>query len=143
MSPKNQKKRIKYPYSTSRAYLSAMMAAASVILTLVVLNTPTLDPILTLYYIVVTILMTAIIFSLKTRSFFTEKLRIKQEKSVESEPESPRRITLVLMFFILIIVLMAPLFLINFLEPEIWFIGLFSFISSINIAEIFFYIYTR
>jgi hypothetical protein len=137
MNHKAQKS--KYPHPKSRIYLSVIITVLSMTLALPLL--PTLP--LILYYFISTGIIVTITFILKRRFFYTEPTEIHQRASKEeSEPHISWKI-LLLVFSIIILVMMSPLFLASVLDPSAWFILMISFTSGISISEILLYVYMR
>lgn len=129
----------RYPYPKSRIYLSIIITIMSLILALQLLPTP----ILILYYFASTLIIAAMIFILKRRILYTKKTGTHQRSSNEDSENLISWKLLILLFSVMITIMVAPLFLANFLDPYIWFILIISLTSGISISEITLYVYMR
>jgi hypothetical protein len=127
--------RKQYPYSKNRVYLSAIIAALSIILALTLLL---FEPVLVLYYFFSTFIVVIITFFLKKRLYTL--LITKDQAEIKSDTERSSRKILLITFFMLVGSIGLPLLLAGLLSGPSWFITITSFISGVNISEIFLYI---
>lgn len=128
--------RKRYPYSRSRVFLSAIIAALSTILALSLLLS---DAILLLYYFLGTFIVAVITFFLKKRLYLllvTENTQGENEKETKGTSWK----MLLISFFMLIGFIAIPLVFAGFLSAALWFIMITSFISGVSISEIVLYI---
>ena len=138
MNSEAQKKRLRYPHGKSRVYLSATLTVLSIILAFLALR----SLLSFLYYLGLTIVLVAVVLVLKMRFFSVEMSESSDEESSETESKMQSWKSLLILFGVLIISILLPLLLARF-HPEIWFIGLISYISGVSVAEILFFLITR
>lgn len=118
-------------------YFSAITAVLSVILAVLVLQS---SPILLVYYFISTFFITATVFVLRKRLFIRTS-KPSEEKSQQTKKSGSKG--LILLFFVLLAILVGPLFLAKILDPATWFILMVSLTSGVSITEIAFYFHTR
>jgi hypothetical protein len=134
----------KYPHGTGRVYLSATLAALSVILAVLLLQSSLY---FLVYYALVSAAMTTILFVLKIR--FPGRLTSTQAQessntdSFQPEERTTSWKTLSAVFLILLSALLIPLSLALILPADVWVILITSLTSSVSFAEIFYYLYCR
>jgi len=83
------------------------------------------------YYAIFTLLMTTFAFVVKVYIFSLRKTKEAGAKWRD----------LIIVFLLAIAFLFVPLFLVNFLEPQVWFALLLSLVSSLGFSEIALYFY--
>lgn len=128
---------MEYPYGKGRLYMSALTTVVSIMLALL-LGTQTLW----LYYAIFTLPITAFAFIVKVYLSSLRKPGLQEDKTVDDREGGTKWRDLVLVFLIAIACLFVPLFLVNLLEPDVWFAFLLSFTSSLGISEIALYYYS-
>jgi len=138
MNSEAQKKRLRYPHGKIRVYLSATLTVLSIILAFLLLR----SLLSFLYYLGLTIVLVAVFLVLKMRFFSVEMSESSEEESSETASKMQNWKSLLILFGVLIISILLPLLLARF-HPEIWFIGLISYISGVSVAEILFFLITR
>lgn len=138
MSVGAQKKHFRYPHGKARVYLSATMTMLSIILALLLLK----SLVSFLYYLGLTIVLVAVVLVLKMRFFYVEMPESSEENSSEAESTMQNWKALLILFGALIISMLLPLLLAKF-HPEIWFIGLISYVSGVSVAEVLFFLISR
>jgi len=138
MNSEAQEKRLRYPHGKIRVYLSATLTVLSIILAFLALR----SLLSFLYYFGLTIVLVAVVLVLKTRFLSVEMSESSEEESSETESKMQNWKSLLILFGVLIISILLPLLLARF-HPEIWFIGLISYISGVSVAEILFFLITR
>lgn len=138
MSFEARKRRTRYPHGKVRVYLSAIMTVLSIILALLLLK----SLLSFLYYLGLTIVLIAVVLVLKIRFLRMEVSGAREENESETESKMQNWKSLLILFGVLIMSISLPLLLARF-HPEIWFIGLISYISGVSVAEILFFLITR
>ena len=138
MSVGAQKKRFRYPYGKVRVYLSATMTVVSIIFALLLLK----SLLSFLYYLGLTIVLVAVVLVLKMRFLYVGMPESSEEKLSEAESTMRNWKALLILFGVLIVSMLLPLLLARF-HPEIWFIGLISYVSGVSVAEVLFFLITR
>jgi len=135
----NAKKR-RYPFSRTRVYISAVTSVLSVILAVLLLQGNLIH---FLYYFICTLLIAPAIFVFNVRFLIAKASKPSREKILPTEKGASQWKTLLLLFGILIVSMIVPLFLAQVLPPEIWFVLIISFTSGASIAEVLFYFHMR
>lgn len=120
-------------------YLSAVIAGLSMILALALLSG---QPILTGYYFFSTIIFTIITFLLKKHLYTFILTDRSEEETRESEEHTPWKAMLLIIFMSLASIV-APLLLAGILSGAIWFVMIVSFTSGVSISEIVLYLEMR
>lgn len=138
MSVKTQKKRFRYPYGKVRVYLSVTMTVLSIILALLLLK----SLVSFLYYLGLTIVLAAVVLVLKMRFLYVKMPESSEERLSEAESTMQNWKALLILFGVLIMSMLLPLLLARF-HPEIWFIGLISYVSGVSVAEVLFFLVSR
>lgn len=133
------KSKSKYPYSKSRVYFSVLISAFSLVLALQLLPTPALI----LCYFASTAIIATITFLLKRRYFYTKTTEAHQTVADKNVEKRTSWKLLILFFSVMILILVSPLFLASFLDPNTWFILMVSLTSGVSISEILLYVYMR
>jgi len=133
-----RKRRPRYLHGKVRVYLSVTMTVLSIILALLLLE----SLLSFLYYLGFTIVLVAVVLVLKMRFFYMEMPESSEEKLSETESKMQNWKSILILFGVLIISISLPLLLARF-HPEIWFIGLISYISGVSIAEVLLFLITR
>ena len=136
------RKKEAYRYGVSRVYLSAMLAALSIIIAALLLHNSFYR---LAYYAITTAAITALVFELKNRfTGHTTFLSTKTQNtdSQQSEGRSSWK-ALFGLFVLLIACLITPLALAFVLPPEAWVILIVSFSTGVSLAEVFFYLSRR
>lgn len=128
-----------YPYSENRVYLSAVIAGSSIILALVLLFG---QPFLILYYSLSTIAFTVITFLLKRRLYTSLMMDKDEEKTLRMEERTPWK-ALLLVLFVSLAFLIAPLLFAQIISGPVWVIMIVSFMSGVSISEIILYLQMR
>ena len=126
MTSPETKTPIAYPYGKGRLYVSALTTVVSVMMA-ILLGTATVWA----YYAIFTLLMTTFAFVVKVYIFSLRKTKEAGAKWRD----------LIIVFLLAIAFLFVPLFLVNFLEPQVWFALLLSLVSSLGFSEIALYFY--
>lgn len=139
MSFEARKRRTKYPYGKVRVYWSAIITALSIILALLLLK----SPLLLLYYLVLTLVLTAVVLALKIRFLRMRVPGVREEELSETESRAHRWRSLLILFGLLMVFLFLPLLLAKFVHPESWFVSLISYTSGVSTAEVVFFLITR
>jgi len=96
-----------------------------------------------LYYLLLTIVMVAIVFTLRIRLPPLSMSEPTQEDLFETKKWTQRWKAPILMFIMLIVIFLTPLILAWALDPYIWFILMVGFITGFSVSEILFYLYIR
>lgn len=96
-----------------------------------------------LYYLLFTIIMVAIVFTLRIRLPPLSMSEPTQEDLFETKKWTQRWKAPLLMFVMLIVLFLTPLVLAWALDPYIWFILMVGFITGFSVSEILFYLYIR
>lgn len=123
-----------------RVYLNAVTAVLAIILSLLLLQ----DHVqFLLYYLLFTIIMVAIVFTLRKRLSPLKMSEPPQEDLFETKKWTQRWKPLLIMLTMLIALFVLPLLSAWALDPYMWFILMVGFITSISVAEILFYLHTR
>lgn len=128
-----------YPYSENRVYLSAAIAGSSIILALALLFG---QPLLLIYYALSTIAFTAITFLLKRRLYTSLMMDKDEEKTREVEERTPWK-ALLLVLFVSLAFLIAPLLFAQIISGSVWVIMVVSFTSGVSISEVILYLQMR
>jgi hypothetical protein len=134
---------IEYPFSKPGVYLSAILAALSIVLALLLLT----DPIALILYFASTCLLTFVTLEIKIYVFSRRKSEAPEEYSV-TEPEgssnSSNKWKTIFLMVCFVIGMAMPLILLSILDVTSWFISLNGFISGVSLSEvILFYYYSR
>jgi len=129
----------RYPYPEKRVYLSAAIAGLSIILASALLSN---QPTLIIYYSLSTITFTVITFLLKKR-LYTFILMDENEENTDKNEEGAPWKAILLVLFMSLALLVAPLLLAGILSGSIWFIMIVSFTSGVSISEIILYLLMR
>ena len=129
----------RYPYPEKRVYLSAAIAGLSIILASALLSN---QPILIIYYFFSTITFTVITFLLKKRLYTFILMDENEENADKNEDSAPWKAMLLVLFMSLAL-LVAPLLFAGILSGPIWFIMIVSFTSGVSISEIILYLQMR
>lgn len=124
MNSEAKKRQIDYPHGNIRVYWSATLTVLSVILAILIL--PKLE--LLLSYLLLSALLTAILLAFKMRF-----LRHSEVSETESSAFGLR--SLLILVIVLVVALAVPLLLAP-LYPELWFISLISYTTSVSVAEV-------
>lgn len=128
-----------YTNSKIRIYWSIIITVLSLILAFLLLQTPTLI----LRYFASTLIITTLVFILKRRYFYS-RIRENYKDATEGDSEAPSSWKpVILLFLVMIIVLVFPLFLAGFLDSYTWFIFIISLTSGISISEVALYVYLK
>jgi len=138
MNSKAQKKRLRYPHGKVRVYLSATLTVLSIILAFLALR----SLLSFLYYLGLTIVLIAVVLALKMLFFSVEMVEPSDEEPSETESKMQNWKSLMMLFGLLVICILLPLLLARF-HPEIWFIGLISYVSGVSVAEVLFFLIAR
>lgn len=96
-----------------------------------------------LYYLLFTIIMVAIVFTLRIRLPPFKMSEPTKENLFETKKWTQRWKAPLLLLVMLIALFVLPLLLAWALDPYVWFILMVGFITGFSVAEILFYIYTR
>lgn len=138
------RRKAKYPHGVARVYLSLTLAAVSVILALVLLQSSLYY---LLYYVLSVLAMSILILALKIHFSGRVKPTSESDSDKTNSLEPSRGITswktLFAIFFILLACLLLPIALAVILPPEVWIILIVSLTTSISVAEVLFYLYSR
>lgn len=130
---------IEYPFSKSGVYLSAILAALSIVLALLLLT----DPITLILYFASTCLLTFVTLEIKIYVFSRRKSEVPEEYSV-TKPQGSNKLKTIFLMVCFIIAMAMPLILLSILDVTSWFISLNGFISGVSLSEvILFYYYSR
>ena len=140
LSMSSRPKKRRYPHTSLRVYISAVTSALFVILAVLLLQS---NLIYFLYYFICTFLIAATVFLLDIHFLLVRASKPSGEKILPTEKGASQWKAFLLLFCILLVSLIVPLFLAQVLSPEIWFVLIISFTSGTSIAEIFFYLRTR
>ena len=133
-------KRSSKRYSMRRVYINAVTAVLSTILALLLLQ----DHVqFLLYYLLFTIIMVAIVFTLRIRLPPLKMSEPTQENLFETKKWTQRWKAPLLLLVMLIALFVLPLLLAWALDPYVWFILMVGFITGFSVAEILFCVYTR
>lgn len=127
-------------YSMGRVYINAVTAVLSIILALLLLQDHLQS---LLYYLLFTIIIAAIVFTLRIRLPPFKMSEPTQENLFETKKWTQRWKAPILMFIMLIAIFLTPLILAWALDPYIWFILMVGFITGFSVSEILFYLYIR
>lgn len=123
-----------------RLYLNAVAAVLAILLALLLLQ----DHVqFLLYYLLFSIVMVAIAFTLRIRLPPLRMSEPTQENLFETKKWTQRWKAPLLMFIMLIALFLLPLILAWALDPYTWFILIVGFITGLSASEILFYLYTR
>lgn len=138
MNSEVPRSRPRYPYGKARVYLSAVLTVLSVILAFLLFwgRVPFL------YYLGLTAVLVVVAIKLKTRFFYAETLESPEEGMLAPEGEMQNWKTLLILACILIVSMLLPLALARF-HPEIWLIGITSYVSGVSIAEVLYFLTSR
>lgn len=136
MASLEKKGQMAYPYGKGRLYISAVTTIVSVMVA-ILLGTETVWS----YYAIFTLLMTAFAFVVKVYLSSLRKPKLQEGKTVDAREAGAKWRDMILVFLLAIAFLFVPLFLVNFLEPQVWFALLLSLVSSLGISEIALYFY--
>ncbi len=128
---------LQYPYSTSRVFLSTIIALLSAFLALTLLMN---DTIFVLYYCFLTSIATIITFILKKRLY--PLLATDYQPDTDNSTKQSTWKMLLAAAFMLIGAIVLPLLLAEFLSGPLWFVMITSFISGVSISEIALYLQT-
>ena len=139
MKLKAQKRRLRYPYGKNRVYLSAVLTVLSIILAFLLFWGRLLS---FLYYLGLTAVLITVAVKLKTRFFYAEMRESSEERMSTTESKMQNWKALLILAGILIASMLLPLALAKF-HPEIWLIGVISYISGVSIAEVLFFLTSR
>jgi len=139
VSSKARKRYTGYPHGKIRAYWSAAITVLSLILALLMLGDRSLS---LLYYLVLTVLLTAAVLTLKMRFSRVKTRDPLGEDLSETESGGQRWRSLLMLFGMLIVFLLLPLLLAP-VHPEFWFISLISYTTSVSTAEVLFFLITK
>lgn len=96
-----------------------------------------------LYYLLLTIVMAAMVFTLRIRLPPLTMSEPTQEDLFKTKKWTQRWKAPILMFIMLIAIFLTPLILAWALDPYIWFILMVGFITGFSVSEILFYLYIR
>jgi hypothetical protein len=138
------RRKAKYPHGVARVYLSLALAAVSMILALVLLQSSLYY---LLYYALSMLAMSMLILALKIR--FSGRIKPTSESdsnktnSLEPTGGITSWKTLFAIFFILLGCLLLPISLAAILPSDVWVILIASLTTSISVAEVLFYLYSR
>lgn len=138
MNSEAQEKRLRYPHGKVRVYLSATLTVLSIILAFLILR----SLLSFLYYLGLTIVLVVVVLVLKMRFLSVEMSESSEEESSEIESKMQNWKSFLILFGVLIMSILLPLLLARF-HPEIWFIGLISYVSGVSVAEILFFLIAR
>ena len=139
MKLKAQKRRLRYPYGKNRVYLSAVLTVLSIILAFLLFWGRLLS---FLYYLGLTAVLITVAVKLKTRFVYAEMRESSEERMSTTESKMQNWKALLILAGILIASMLLPLALAKF-HPEIWLIGVISYISGVSIAEVLFFLTSR
>jgi hypothetical protein len=123
-----------------RLYLNAVAAVLAILLALLLLQDHVQS---LLYYLLFSIIMVAIAFTLRIRLPPLRMSEPTQENLFETKKWTQRWKAPLLMFIMLIALFLLPLILAWALDPYTWFILIVGFITGLSASEILFYLYTR
>lgn len=129
----------RYPYPENRVYLSAAIAVLSIILALALSSN---QPIVIIYYLFSTVGFTIATFLLKRYIYALVSADGNEERTSEVEERTPWK-ALLLVLFISLALIGAPLLLTQVLGPTVWFVLLVGFTSGVSISEVVLYLQTR
>jgi predicted small integral membrane protein len=87
------------------------------------------------------LLMTAFAFVVKVYLSSLQKPKPQEGEIVDSKEAGAKWRDLIFVFLLAIAFLFVPLFLVNLLEPQIWFALLLSLVSSLGFSELALYFY--
>jgi cobalamin synthase len=136
MANSEKKGSMAYPYGKGRLYVSALTTGVSIFVA-ILLGTETVWS----YYAIFTLLMTAFAFVVKVYLSSLQKPKPQEGEIVDSKEAGAKWRDLILVFLLAIAFLFVPLFLVNLLEPQIWFALLLSLVSSLGFSELALYFY--
>jgi len=123
-----------------RLCLNAVAAVLAILLALLLLQ----DHVqFLLYYLLFSIVMVAIAFTLRIRLPPLRMSEPTQENLFETKKWTQRWKAPLLMFIMLIALFLLPLLLAWALDPYTWFVLIVGFITGLSGSEILFYLYTR
>ena len=138
MSPLNLKRAsFKYPFSKKYVLLSSALVILAIVFVFLGLN----DIVLILLFFVYLSFSSIFFLVLKFR-FYSRKMEEELQNEYVQEPSHRETGFLAILLIMLLIGMFAPLLLLLFLSPSIWFILIIGFVASINIPEIILYIYS-
>ena len=136
------RKKEAYSHGVGRVYLSATLAALSVIMAALLLHNSFYR---IAYYAITTAAITAVVYELKNR--FTGRTTFLSTKTRNAGSLQPEGRTswkaLFALFLLLFACVIMPLALPLVLPPEAWVILLVSFSTGVSLAEVFFYLSRR
>lgn len=130
------RRRVGYPFSEVGVYISAMVAALSIILALLVLR----EPVLLVSYFVVTSILTLTVIAVKSRFLFARK---SQSSRNSLEKRGSQKWRMMLLAFCFIVALVSPVLLLPVLSPASWFVGLDSYVSGVSLSEVILFFHSR
>ena len=131
-----RRRRAGYPFSDVGVYISAIVAALSIILALLVLR----EPILLVFYFVATFILTLTVTALKYRFLFARK---SQSSKNSLEKRGSQKWKMILLAFCFIVALISPVLLLPVLSPASWFVGLDSYVSGVSLSEVILFCHLR
>lgn len=129
----------RYPYPENRVYLSAAIAALSIILALALSSN---QPIVIIYYLFSTVVFTVATFLLKKQIYGLLSADKDDEKTSEAGERTPWKAVLLVLFMSLAVIV-APLLLTQVLSAMAWFVLIVGFMSGVSISEVILYLQMR
>lgn len=137
MSSSTRRRRVEYPFSKAGVYVSAVTAALSILLALLLLPE---NSFALIFYFVLTSILTVVIFAIKVRIFSTRKSKSLENYSLEDVGGS-RKWKMGLLIVSFVIAMIMPMIMSKFLDPASWLASLGSFVSGVSLSEVVFYFY--
>lgn len=129
----------RYPFKMSRLYVNVATVILAVFMALVTLT----EPLLLLFFLVLTAVISTATFFLKIRPIFRTRQAGDQQKN-SAQSIGRRELYILLLVVIAIILLPFLLFLSAASLPAYtWFAIIASFAAGIGISEVLFYIYCK
>jgi hypothetical protein len=129
----------KYPFKMSRLYVNVATVVLAVFMALVTLT----EPLLLLFFLILTAAISVVTFFLKIRPIFSVRKTGDQQKT---PAQSVGRRELYVLLLVVIAIVLLP-FLLFFsaasLPPYTWFVVLASFAAGIGISEVLFFVYCK
>lgn len=132
------RKRYGYPFGKIRVYWSATIIVLSVILAILMLR----ELVSLFMYVIFTVLLAVAVLALKMRFLRVSMAEPSDEELFETESGGQTLKSLLIMVVVLIAIISVPLLLGRF-WPELWFVSLISYTSSVSVAEVLFFLITR
>lgn len=132
------RKRYGYPFGKIRVYWSATIIVLSVILAILMLR----ELVSLFMYVILTVLLAVAVLALKMRFLRVSMAEPSDEELFETESGGQTLKSLLIMVVVLVAIISVPLVLGRF-WPELWFVSLISYTSSVSVAEVLFFLITR